>query len=201
MHLIKGGTVLEEVEIVKKVQEGDMQAFEELFELYKRRAIKTVYLMIGDKIVSEDIVQEAFVGCYLSIKSLKNPEYFKTWFFKLLTRTAWKYMKKERKLVPVEEIVQMIEQQPSTLYASKYEVCDVSGVIYEEILKLGTKLQTTLILYYYNEFSIKEIAKIMGCLEGTVKSRLHTGRNKIKINLVKQEAFIIPREGLSCENK
>lgn len=194
MHLIKGGTVLEEVEIIKKVQEGDIRAFEQLFELYKHKAMKTVYLMTGDKVVSEDIVQEAFVTCYLSIKSLKNLEYFKTWFFKLLTRTAWKYMKKERKLVPVEEVAQLVEKQHGEVYSSGIEQCSVSGSLYEEKLKLGTKLQTTLILYYYNELSIKEIAKIMSCLEGTVKSRLHTGRNKIKTNLVEQKSSIIPRE-------
>ncbi|MEG2936726.1 MAG: sigma-70 family RNA polymerase sigma factor [Clostridium sp.] len=185
---------MEEVEIIKKVQEGDIRAFEQLFELYKHKAMKTVYLMTGDKVVSEDIVQEAFVTCYLSIKSLKNLEYFKTWFFKLLTRTAWKYMKKERKLVPVEEVAQLVEKQHGEVYSSGIEQCSISGSLYEEKLKLGTKLQTTLILYYYNELSIKEIAKIMSCLEGTVKSRLHTGRNKIKTNLVEQKSSIIPRE-------
>ncbi|MHC1748915.1 MAG: RNA polymerase sigma factor [Cellulosilyticaceae bacterium] len=192
---------MNETDLIKKVKQGDMQAFEQLFELYKYKAIKTVYLMTGDKDASEDIVQEAFVTCYLSIKTLKTPEYFKTWFFKLLTRTAWRYMKKEKKLVPVEEIAEMIEKQQVGIYSDEVEQRESSRLLYQEIEKLEIKLQTTLVLYYYSELSIKEIAKVMGCLEGTVKSRLYTGRNKLKISLIKQENFISTREALRYENK
>lgn len=196
----KGGTVLEEMQMIREVQKGNMEAFEQLFKLYRHTAIKTVYLMTRDQVMSEDIVQEAFVTCYLSIKSLRSPEYFKTWFFKLLTRTTWRYLKKEKKLVPVEEIVEMVEKQQGELYSNETNQKESDKLLYEEILKLETKLQTTLILYYYNAFSIKEIAKIMSCLEGTVKSRLYTARKKLKMNLVEQQTLIIPREVFRHEN-
>ncbi len=67
---------MEEIELIKKVQEGDMRAFGQLFERYKIQAVRTVCLITGDACISEDIVQEAFVKCYLSIKGLKNPEQF-----------------------------------------------------------------------------------------------------------------------------
>ena len=101
---------MDEIELVKAVQQGNMKAFEDLFESYKNRAIKTVYLMTGHKQMAEDIVQEAFTTCYLSIGKLKKPECFKTWFFKLLTRTAWRSIKKERSLVPTETISELIEE-------------------------------------------------------------------------------------------
>ncbi len=129
----KGGTVLKEIEIVIKVQEGDMQAFEQLFELYKHKAIKTAYLMTGNRVLSEDIVQGAFVTCYLSIKDLRSPEYFKTWFFKLLTRTAWRYIKKEKSLVPVDAIVEVIEKRQRVDYHNKIEQRESMRVLYEEI--------------------------------------------------------------------
>lgn len=177
--------------MVKKIQKGDQQAFEQLFETYKSKALKTVYLITGDKVVSEDVVQEAFVKCFSSIKCLRSPEYFKTWFFKLLTRTTWQYMKKEKKILPVEGILEMVEEKCSKSYSENLKQEEATNILYEEISNLDTKLQMTLILYYYDGFSVKEIAKIMGCFEGTVKSRLYTGRNKLKNNLVAKHNFII----------
>lgn len=179
----KGGTVLQERELVVNVQQGDMKAFEQLFDLYKHKALRTVYSMTRDKDVSEDIVQEVFVSCYISIKGLQNPEYFKTWFYRVLTRTAWRYMDKEKRLIPVEDILKKSEDSHRNSSLEKLELKESSELIYQEIIKLKPKIQTTLILYYYNEFSVKEIAQIMECLEGTVKSRLHTGRRKLKLSL------------------
>lgn len=180
---------MDEIEIIQKVKSGDLQAFELLFERYKTKAIRTVYLMTGDVHTTEDIVQEAFTTCYLSLHTLKQPQYFKTWFFKLLTRIAWRVMKKERGLVPTETIGELVEiaglQEGTTL--NEMDQATESDFIYSQILKLDYKLQTTLILYYYNELTIKEIAKVMGCLEGTVKSRLYTGRKQLKLHLTRQE--------------
>lgn len=192
---------MQEAEMIEKIQKGDIQAFEQLFERYKLKALKTVYLMTRDKVVSEDVVQEAFVKCYSSIKSLRHPEYFKTWFFKLLTRTTWQYMKNEKKILPAEGIVEMVEEKCVKSYAEKLEQEAAANLLYEEISKLDLKLQTTLILYYYDDFSVKEIAKIMGCFEGTVKSRLYAGRNKLKNSLVAQHNQNISREVLQYENK
>jgi len=194
MHLWREVKILQEIDLVVNVQRGDMKAFEELFELYKQQALRTVYLMTRDKNISEDIVQEAFVVCHTSIKGLENPEYFKTWFYRILTRTTWRYMKQERRLIPVEEIYERLEEKYEQTSLEKLEEKESAQLIYKEILKLQPKLQTTLILYYYNEFSIKEIAEIMKCFEGTVKSRLYTGRRRLRTNLINHEDFIIPRE-------
>ena len=176
----KGGSVLEESELIKKVQAGDMQAFEVLFNRYKEKALRTVYLMTGDKTSAEDIVQEAFVTCYLSLSTLKNPEYFKTWFYKLVTRMTWRYMKKERSLVPTEEIMDLVEKTQKEAYTEQKQQAHVEEAVYQALCQLDQKLQTTCILYYYNGLTVKEIAKVMGCLEGTVKSRLHTTRKKLR---------------------
>lgn len=180
---------MDEIEIIQRVKSGDLQAFELLFERYKAKAIRTVYLMTGDIHTTEDIVQDAFTTCYLSLHTLKQPQYFKTWFFKLLTRIAWRVMKKERGVIPTETVGELVEiarlQEGTSL--NEMDQATEADFIYSEILKLDYKLQTTLILYYYNELTVKEIAKVMGCLEGTVKSRLYTGRKQLKLHLTKQE--------------
>lgn len=96
-------------ELVIRLQKGDKAAFERIFQIYKVKAVRTAYLLTNNKALAEDITQEAFVQCYLKIKNLKNPMQFKTWFFKSLTRIAWRMSAKEKTVVPVENIFELAD--------------------------------------------------------------------------------------------
>lgn len=174
-------------DIIKKFQTGDMNAFEEIFETYKNEALRYSYLITNNKFMSEDIVQEAFIKCYKSIHSLKNTEQFKAWFFKILTRTAWKYANKEKHTVPVEDIFETADDKSINHSINTYVKNEEFNILWEEIEKLELKQKTVIILYYFNELSIKEIAHIVGCFEGTVKSRLYMARKILKKKLCKNE--------------
>lgn len=147
---------MEEEQLVKKFQNGSKEAFDLLYEKYKNQALRSIYLISNSRYDCEDIVQEAFVKMYTHIGELKDVTQFKSWFFQILYRTAWRYMKQKAK------------ESPS-----------------EEIEKLDIKHRTVVVLYYYNELSIAEIAKIVGCFEGTVKSRLANARKRLKVQLMR----------------
>lgn len=174
---------MNEVEIIKEVQNGSLNAFAQLFELYKTQSIRIVYLITGDMYLSEDIVQEAFIKCYHSVKNLNNTELFKSWFFKLLTRMSWKYIDRQKKLVPFDDISQKADEEKTSESLNNFVQNEQYKELHAEIKNLELKQRTTIVLYYFNDMSIKEISKIMGCFEGTVKSRLYTARNKLKISL------------------
>lgn len=180
---------MDEKKLILKIQSGDMNAFAELFEIYKNEAYKYSYLITRKEDLSEDIVQEAFVQCYINIKKLKNIEQFKSWFFKILTRLAWKHSNKEKKAVPVEDIFEKADSNKLDEYVNEYIRKEQSDMLYSEIEKLDAKQKTAIILYYFNELTIKEIAHVMGCFEGTVKSRLHSARKKLKNNLMKSDKY------------
>lgn len=175
---------MNETEVVKKIQAGDMNAFEEIFEIYKNQAIRYAYLITNNKFTSEDIVQETFVKCYLKIKDLKNVEQFKSWLFKIPTRTAWDYMKKDKAVLPVEDIFEKAKNENIDKSLHSYIRNEESKMLRAEIDNLELKQKTVIVLYYFNGFTIKEIAKIMGCFEGTVKSRLHSARKNLKVALM-----------------
>ena len=175
---------MNETEVVKKIQAGDMNAFEEIFEIYKNQAIRYAYLITNNKFTSEDIVQETFVKCYLKIKDLKNVEQFKSWLFKILTRTAWDYMKKDKAVLPVEDIFEKAKNENIDKSLHSYIRNEESKMLRAEIDNLELKQKSVIVLYYFNGFTIKEIAKIMGCFEGTVKSRLHSARKNLKVALM-----------------
>lgn len=181
--------------LVRELQRGNEKAFEALFELYKVKAVRTAYLLTGNKTLADDIAQEAFVQCFLKIHTLKDPNQFKTWFFKCLTRIAWKMANKENVAIPVENIFEMADSKDCEEIEMDFLRKEFSADIMKIINSLDEKQKTTILLYYYNEFSISEIAAVMGCFEGTVKSRLHTARKNLKKGLDQKEAYL--KEGLN----
>lgn len=173
---------MEDTELVRKMISGDMDAFDELMEKYRSPALRAAYLISGNLSDSEDIVQETFVACYLNRKRLKNPEAFKSWFYRMLSRIAWRICKKAGRETPTEEIVPQDAAAPGELLGSLVRK-EEETLIWETVKTLPVKQRTVIVLYYYNQMSIKEIAAACGCLEGTVKSRLFHGKARLKAAL------------------
>ena len=189
---------MKEIELIEKIQSGDMNALGEIFEIYKNESLKYAYLITGNKFTSEDIVQEAFIKCYLSVGGLKNVDQFKSWFFKILTRIAWKHIKKDKKAMPLENIFEKANDKSINESIDSYIRNQKAETLHAEIEHLDLKQKTAIILFYFNGLSIKEIAKIMGCFEGTVKSRLYTARKKLKKSLSNDEESEISK-AKGCE--
>ncbi len=167
-------------ELVMRLQKGDKSSFEGLFNLYKNEAIRTAYLITNNRALADDIAQEAFILCYYKIATLKDPRRFKTWFFRMLTRLAWKMSSREKVSVPVDNIFEFAETQENNLVEGEVLDKEKAKSLMKAVNHLGIKQKTTILLYYYNNFSVSEIARIMGCFEGTVKSRLHVARKNLR---------------------
>lgn len=162
-------------ELVIMFNNGDESAFNELYEKYKNTAVRTAYLITKDRALSDDIAQEAFVKCYQNMNKIKNPGLFRSWFFKILVRTAWDMDKKSNSDVPVDEIFAKAEAE---LYKNAQQ--NDFQILYEAVNALDKKQRTVVVLFYFNDMPINEIAKITGSLNSTVKSQLYLARKKMK---------------------
>jgi RNA polymerase sigma-70 factor (ECF subfamily) len=176
----KGECKIEDSDLVLMIQQGNPDAFDQIFEKYKNEAVRTAYLITGRKSICEDIAQETFIKCYKHINDLKNPKGFRAWFFRILTRTAWKYGRLASHEIPTEDMTEKAEESSSDLADEKYLASEENRLLYSEINRLEPKQKTVIVLYYFNGLSTREIAKVSGCLEGTVKSRLFSARKKLK---------------------
>ena len=183
--------IVEDNLLVQKLKNGDKEAFDSLYEEYKNVALRTAFLIVNNKTDSEDIVQEAFVKAYLHIRELKNEDGFRPWLFQIVTRTAWNMGKKKSKEVPDEDILLKADRLGKKNILDDLIISEQSLLIRDIINKLDIKYRTVVVLYYYNQFSTREIAKITECLEGTVKSRLFGARKMIKnaLGTMEQEEF------------
>lgn len=176
----------EEIQWVMRFQKGDEEAFSWLFETYYPQAFRMAWLISGNYADSEDIVQETFAACYCHKTDLRNPNGFRSWFYKILTRAAWKQSRKQKRETPEELIFQICDEHETNREPQPLEVViqkQQDARIYRAIADLPIKQRAVVVLYYFNEISTREIAQILGCMEGTVKSRLHTARKKLKMVL------------------
>lgn len=180
---IKEGSEVDESEIVQRMKAGDKEAFEMLYDRYKNTVYRTACLISGNSADGEDIMQETFIKVFTHIRELKDNDMFKYWLFKILNRTAWQILKKRSKESPCEDGIKEETSADSPVEAVLH--IEQQNIIREAVLELDYKYRTVVILYYYNELTIRQIAQICGCMEGTVKSRLHGARSKLQKKLQK----------------
>lgn len=166
--------------LVRQMKEGDRLSFDMLYEKYKNMALHTAYLITGDLSYSEDVVQDTFVKVYLHCKELKNDSGFKAWMMQILVRTAYKCGRKKSRELPDDEVVQKVDTGRSPSSLEQVIMQEEARAIAQAVRMLPVKQRTVVVLYYYQEYQISEIVQMLGCLEGTVKSRLHMARKHLK---------------------
>ena len=171
---------MEEEKLIPRILEGDQAAFEELYNAYSLRAYRTALLITGNVQTAEDTVQETFITCCRTLNRLKSPRAFPSYFYRILTRTAWRLSKADRGTDLLDE---------NSLMSAAAEMPKDYSDLYEAIAALDKRLRTTVILFYFNDLPIRDIARITGVLEGTVKSRLHTARTKLYKIMEKEDHY------------
>lgn len=172
-----------EIEIIRSMRRGEEDAFAWLFHKYQAKAFRAAWLITGNTADSEDIVQETFLKCYMERGRLKEERAFESWLFQILTRTAWRHMKKNRREQPSDQVLKMGEKTVQGNPLDEALERELREDLLDAVRELDVKQRTVIVLYYFNQFSTKEISRIMGCMEGTVKSRLYTARKNLKERL------------------
>lgn len=140
----------------------------------QERLYKIAYTYTRNQDLALDIVQEAVTKALENIHKLRQEEFVKTWFYRILINEALQTVKKNRKFIEYE----LLENKE---YIHDNEDKIVENIdIYNRIEKLNDKLKTVIILRFFENLKIEEIAIITKTNTSTVKSRLYKGLNEIK---------------------
>ena len=177
--------------LVRQLKEGDKASFDLLYEKYKNMALHTAYLITGDLSGSEDIVQDTFVKVWLHCRELKDDGGFKAWMMQILVRTAYRNGKKKSRELPDEEILRKVDRGQSFSSMEQVMAREEAEMIAAAVRALPMKQRTVVVLYYYQEYRVSEIAAMLGVLEGTVKSRLHTARKMLRGSLMSEPGMTV----------
>ncbi|USK34077.1 RNA polymerase sigma factor SigW [Bacillus sp. F19] len=176
---------------IKQVKKGDQNAFAEIVDIYKDKIYQLCYRMLGNSHEAEDIAQEAFIRAYVNINSYDMDKKFSTWLYRIATNLTIDRIRKKKPdyyldaEVTGTEGLTMYSQVAAdvVLPEDQVETMELQQMIQKEILKLPDKYRTVIVLKYIDELSLIEISEILDMPIGTVKTRIHRGREALRKQL------------------
>lgn len=162
---------MEDERLVMAAKKGDSKAFGVLVDRYHNQLYFTALSILRSGWDALDVCQETFLKAFSSIDTLKDGTKFKAWITRILVNKSNDHFRKSKRTVLVENI----EDQ------GFFEEFDESSIDLLRVMNgLKEQTRTVLFLRYFQDLSIKEIAQIMECPEGTVKSRISNGLKEMR---------------------
>jgi RNA polymerase sigma-70 factor (ECF subfamily) len=183
-----------DISIVKQVQAGDVAAFDQLILKYRERLFGVVYNLTSNREDASDLTQEAFIKAFQSIHRFQGNCTFFTWLYKIAVNASLSHLRKNRlrsffsmeKLheegVNVEVLAQLTDKKGADRETYLHELQEKLN---EAMQKLSIPHRTVITLFEIDGLSHSEIAEVVGCSEGTVRSRLHYAKQVLQGELGK----------------
>jgi RNA polymerase sigma factor (sigma-70 family) len=171
----------EETQLVMKAQKGDRTAFAELVRRYRTAAYAAAYVHLRDHDEAEDVTQDALLTAYEKIASLTQPCKFGAWLCVIAARKAKRRRTLKRKRL---ENLQAIAEEQTT--GSEYDIWEAleADEMHRAVRGFVTELsqlhREAIELYYFQGYTVAEIAKFLDVPVGTVKRRLHDARERLR---------------------
>lgn len=176
-------------QLVERVQRGDKHAFDLLVIKYQRRLARLLSQFIRDQAEVEDIAQETFIKAYRSLSSFRGDSAFYTWLYRIGINTAKNFLVSQGRKVPTTvngfdnedaenfegaDALREMNTPESELMGKQ-----VAQIVNESLDALPEELRTAIILREIEGLGYEEIANIMGCPIGTVRSRIFRAREAV----------------------
>ncbi len=170
---------------------GEQDAYEELVERWKKAVLSAAMFVTKDAYLAEDAAQDAFITAWTKLDKLQDPSRFGLWVRRIARNRALNIISREQRMVDYGldysirnddccySIADRSQYENWCRGEGEYEVCG-NELLEGSIERLPQKIRTVIRLYYIEGYSIREIAGMLGCAEGTVKKQLYSGREKIR---------------------
>jgi RNA polymerase sigma factor (sigma-70 family) len=182
-------TAMLEGDLVKRARRGDLKAYDELVQRYQERIYATIYHMTSNHEDANDIAQEAFIKAFQALKSFKGGSSFYTWLYRIAVNKTINFLKQRRNKnhFSLNDLDFNAENDPDlvALTSDKTPVREVGLTelqkkLNESLQKLSEPHRMVVVLHDVQGVSHEEIADIMDCNIGTVRSRLFYARQQLQ---------------------
>ena len=161
-----------------KLKANEQKEYQEIVEKYSNMVYRLAYFYTNSKYDADDIYQDVFLKYLQNTKQFENEEHKKAWLIRVtincckkLWLSSWK-----RKIIPLDDEI-------------KFEMEENIG-LYNEIKKLPKKYRVVIHLFYYEQYSVKDISEILKQKESTIRTWLTRARKMLK-NYIKEEDFYV----------
>ena len=159
--------------LVLQAQGRDPVAFRELVVLYDRRILYYVRRILSEDSDGADVLQEIWMKVFLRINTLRAPEAFRVWLYKIAHDVSVSHLRKRRQDRPHPLSEELVSELAETSDWNELELLEEAALVHAALAQLSLAHREIITLRFLEELDLAEIADIVGCEVGTVKSRLH----------------------------
>jgi RNA polymerase sigma-70 factor (ECF subfamily) len=178
-----------EGDLVRRAREGDLAAYDELVKRYQERIYATIYHMTSNHEDANDLAQDSFIKAFSALKSFKGGSSFYTWLYRIAVNKTINFLKQRKNKYHLSlndldfnaendpDLVALISHKTPQREAS---LSELQKKLNEALLKLSESHRMVVVLHDVQGQSHEDIAEIMGCNIGTVRSRLFYARQQLQ---------------------
>ena len=177
--------------LVRRVQRGDKRAFDLLVSKYQLRLAKLVGRLVSDRAEAQDVVQEAFIKAYRALPNFRGDSAFYTWLYRIAVNAAKNHLVARSRRPPTADVditdgdveeagVLMADVATPESYAARDQL---QAALARALAELPEDLRTALTLCEMEGLSYDEIAQVLDCPIGTVRSRIFRARRALDVKL------------------
>jgi RNA polymerase sigma-70 factor, ECF subfamily len=175
--------------LVQRARRGDLKAYDELVKRYQERIYATVYHMTSNHEDANDLAQESFIKAFQALKSFKGGSSFYTWLYRIAVNKTINFLKQRRNRVHMSlndldfhaehdpDLVALVSEKTPRREAG---LTELQEKLNEALLRLSEPHRLVVVLHDVQGLSHEEIAKVMDCNIGTVRSRLFYARQQLQ---------------------
>ena len=171
-------------DLILKIQDGSLDALGVIYDRHRRLVYRTALAICNDPEAAADLLQDVFLRLHRFADRVDPERPLEPWLYRVTANQSYTWVKRHHRWThPLEEIAEWLSSgvKNSPQYITEQD--DESKRIQVAIAKLSLPQRVVVVMYYINDLSLHEIAEILAIPEGTVKSRLHYGRNALKNHL------------------
>ncbi len=184
-------TIQEENVLIDRILAGEERCYAELVDQYKSYAYTIALKIVNNRAEAEEVAQDAFIKAFNYLKNFNRQARFSTWLYRIVFNTAISYKRKNR--IVTEAIDNKHVENPERADTA-VEREDKTMFLNKALKKLNEADQLAIQLFYIKEFSLEEVADLMGQNVNTIKVRIHRARQRLADELklmLKKEALTL----------
>jgi RNA polymerase sigma-70 factor, ECF subfamily len=178
--------------LIQRCRDGDPQAIEDLFHTYQEKVFRLAYSLLDNgkdydvNDEAEEATQDVFISALAALDGFHGESSFSTWLYSITLNVCRSRLRKRMSLnrlkMVLQELFFLVPKDPRQVEEGTIHQ-EHNAIVWHAIQQLDEKHRLPIILHYYHDFSVAEIAEIMNIRSGTVLSRLFTARDRLRIRL------------------
>jgi RNA polymerase sigma-70 factor (ECF subfamily) len=174
---------VEDADLIRQAARGGVEAFNLLVSRWEKRVYNYLLRITANREDALDLTQDVFLKAYQNLRKLDDPGRFAPWLYRIAHNEAYSMFRKRRPETDVEEVQPEASETGITVGGSSVFPIELSLAVASALRRLSPEQRESVVLKIYQGFKFEEMAEILSCPVSTIKSRLYTALELLKIEL------------------